>query len=155
MVPSTTVRTRKGQHVVGLPAAIARHLVIARGARVYWGMPRAGQALLSVKPRAGQRSERREENCPSCAAYRKEIEQLRARLADRPLRVLNQGVAQGWAQAQHHLGVTSDKLDAIVAGVEDIRARLPFTRRARRPRVPHAVETAAAAGPADSPPAAS
>lgn len=141
MVPNTTVRTRKGQHVVAVPAAVARHLVLAAGARVYWGTPRTGQALLSVKPTAARGPERREIECPSCAAYRKEIEKLRAQLVDRPMRVHRAGFSEGYAVAVGHLAVTSNRLDRITAIVEDISARLPFTRRARGPRAPRVRST--------------
>jgi hypothetical protein len=134
MVPTTTVRGRKRQHVVAIPATVARHLVVATGTRVYWAMPRTGQALLSVKPSAARGPERREIECPSCAAYRKEVEKLRAQLAQRPLRVHNEGVSQGYGMAQRHLGVVADRVGRIEQLVEDISARLPFARRTRSAR---------------------
>jgi hypothetical protein len=142
MVPATVVRQRKGQHVVAVPATVARHLVMAPGSRVYWAMPRTGQALLSVKPTAARGKERQDVDCSSCAAYRKEIERLRAKLVERPLRVLNQGVAQGWSQAQRHLGVTSDRLETIEAKLDQLSARIPFgrTRRNAAQTAPRSVE---------------
>lgn len=132
MVPATRVRKRKGQLVVSVPADISRRLVLAEGALVYWAHPRTGQALLSVKPTAARGPERRDAACSSCAAYQREIERLRARLADRPLRVVNQGVAQGWAQATRHLGPLDVRLDAIEAALRDLSERMPFARRAPR-----------------------
>jgi len=141
LTPATSVRVRKGQHVVALPASVARHLVIAKGTRVFWGTPRTGQALLSVKPTAARGPERREVTCPSCVGYRKEIEKLRAQLAARPQHVLNEGVAQGWAQAIRHAGlgpVWASRIEARLVEIADAVAQLPGARhrsRARRAKV--------------------
>jgi hypothetical protein len=137
MALATKVRARKGQQLVALPATVARHLVIAPGAMVYWGMPRAHQALLSVKPTATRGPERRDAECPSCAAYRKEIESLRARLQQQPAKMVASALHQVRAQwfSQHDLGPTwASRIEAKLAELQRAVGELPGgrARSARR-----------------------
>jgi len=140
MVLATKVRARKGQLLVALPATIARHLVVATGALVYWGMPRTHQAVLSVKPTPARGTERPNAACSSCAAYRKEIEQLRARLHQQPAKLVASALTQVRLQwlAQMDLGPGwASRIEAQLAKLDQRIGELPGARgRRARPSRP-------------------
>lgn len=142
MATERKVLARKGSHLVPLPATIRQHLGTAPGVTVYWRASRDGEATLSMRDRPARGPERGDRECPSCAAYRKEIERLRARIAQRPAAAAREGYAQG----------RQDEMRATIrlgAEIAEVRKRvdqvLTYVRpapRRRSARTARAIEAA-------------
>jgi uncharacterized coiled-coil protein SlyX len=103
--------------VVAVPAAIRKHLRLKVGALVYWHLTGPREAVLTPhEQRPGGRPPGAALG-PALLAADREVDRLRKKLQERPLRVLNQGVAQGWMQAmrseEHVAGLVERVLDRL------------------------------------------
>jgi len=133
MAVERKVIARKGQHLVAVPVGIRKHLGTAPGVVVYWRASRRGEATIARKERPARGPERPSE-CASCAAYAKELERLRQRVAARDLTLYGEGHSAGYLAAYEHLtnphGRAATEARALHAGWKSKRP----SRRARRAR---------------------
>src|SRR5574341_914183 len=117
--------------VVALPARVREHLGLKAGESVYWHLVRHKEAVLTRKERrAGGHPEglalQRE-----LEAARRETERLRRKLGGRSLRVLGEGISQGWGMAASEGLSVGRRLDEVLDLLRDLSARIPFRARRR------------------------
>jgi hypothetical protein len=125
--------------VVALSPAVREHLRVEPGQAVYWHLARGGEAILGRRavrvggPPEGIALQKQLD------ATRGELDRARKKLSQRPLRVHNSGVAQGWNQAtragffvEELLAPVLERLDRLEARLASRPLRLP--RPAKKPR---------------------
>jgi hypothetical protein len=145
---------RGNSWVVPVPRVVRRHLARLTGGDLFWHVGPKGEAFVTTgqhriggKP-PGARLDR------DLTAALAQIERLQTRLAARPQHVINEGVAQGWAQAIRHAGLGPVWASRIEARLEEIAravAQLPGARH--RQRAARAATTVPAPVLAEQPPA--
>ncbi len=116
------VVARKNQWLVALPSEVRRHLALVPGAQVWWHIGRKGSAALTVTGRLRAGRPRDDEDCPSCAKYRAEVERLRRELRDGEQATAGQLLREGFEQAVATYGAVSDRMDAQREMLRDLRA---------------------------------
>jgi hypothetical protein len=135
------VLTRKGSHLVAIPARVRDHLKVHAGAPVYWRVTRKGEAVLSRTERPARGPERAGVECPSCAAYEKHIARLHAQWDAQKLHVYGMGYS---ARALDEIARRENPNTPWVHEQRDLDRRWRTTRsrsarrkdaRAQRPRV--------------------
>jgi len=136
------VVARKNQWLVALPSELRRHLGLVPGARVWWHIGRKGSAALTVTGQLRAGRPRVDEDCPSCAKYRAEVERLRRELRDGEQATAGQLVREGFEQAVATYGQVADRMDAQREMLRDIRVLLRELVTRRRPEPEPAAETA-------------
>jgi hypothetical protein len=134
------VRKVGNSWVVPVPARVRKHFRWKRGGTAYWHLTGPREAVLTPHPtRVGGKpyGDALEKDLRDA---RRDAERLRRKMQERPLRVFNQGRAQGWTDALRQRGPLTDSLAAIRSALEMMAAELRrlglSPRLARRRRAP-------------------
>jgi bifunctional DNA-binding transcriptional regulator/antitoxin component of YhaV-PrlF toxin-antitoxin module len=101
MVLRRQLLARKGQLLLAVPAEVRKLLGVGVGSGVYWHVTRKGEAVVATRPTRGAGRGFDPDQARELERARQELVKLRARVTARPLRVFNEGYAQG---RQAHMG---------------------------------------------------
>jgi len=133
------VVARKDQWLVALPAQLRERLGLVPGTMVWWHIGKKRQATLTVsgRVRAGRHSA--DEDCPTCAKLRAELDRYRRELRETDAAVPGQYWRQGYMRALGDVGNVKYDVDVALTLLKEVLARLPVrgaagSRRARRGR---------------------
>lgn len=121
--------------VVAVPQWVRAAVDRPEGGLVYWHDVRAHEAVLSNAPRRRAGHPHGSAMQRTIDQLRRQVRQLQEQLAQRPLAVLHEGKAVGWAEASKYYLTISADLEVIRNEVRELAARMPFGRRSKGRRV--------------------
>ncbi len=146
-----TVRSVSRQVVVALPTWVQRRVGVAPGTLMYFHRHRAGEVVLSVKPRRVQGTPGRGDLEAELAAAMRERDEYKRQALASERGDYREGHAHGYMAAIRQYGALTDRLDVVLDVVKELRGRVPPLRVARRARPPRAVEVVTLPDQAESP----
>lgn len=145
--------------VVAVPPRVRAHLKLRPGRPVYWHLTGPKEGTITPHPQRVGGKPPGLDLAGELQAARREVERLRRKVAERPLRVFNQGAGAGVKIVERIGYVFDDRLravhDDLAAILAELGMRSPRRRgRARRPRAyqHRPVEALALPAPVPSPP---
>jgi hypothetical protein len=147
------VVARKKQWLVALPAQLRAHLRLTPGAMVWWHIGRKGMVSLTTSGHVRAGRPRADEDCPTCAKLRAELDRYRRELRDGESAAPGQWWRQGYMQALGDLGNVSADMKLALALLKEIAGgvrRRPATNPSQRTSRRRATETSP--GPDHYPP---
>jgi hypothetical protein len=113
---------RKRQLLLPVPPEVRDHLSVIAGAQVWWHIGRKGQAVITMTGRSRGGRPAKDEDCPSCAKYRAELDRYRRELREGDSATPAQLFRQGYLQAVAQYGQVADRMDAQREMLRDLRA---------------------------------
>ncbi len=147
------VVARKTQQLVALPAEVRRHLGLVPGAMVWWHIGRRKVVSLTTTGRTRAGRPTLDEDCPTCAKLRAELERLRREMRDGTAATPGQHWREGYHRALGDLGNFKADIQVALMLLKQLvrRDRDPGAPRLSRPSRPRRrVETVP--GPDQLPP---
>lgn len=147
------VVARKKQHLVALPAQLLAHLGLTPGVMVWWHIGKKRQATLTVSGRVRGGRPAIDEDCPTCAKLRAEIDRYRRELREGEAATAGQYFKAGYMRALGDVGNVKYDVEVALTLLKEVLARLPARGVGREPSSKRArARTETAPGPDHYPP---
>ncbi len=131
------VVARKDQWLVALPAQLRARLGLTPGAMVWWHIGKKRQATLTVSGRVRAGRPAIDEDCPTCAKLRAEVDRQRRQLGEGDAASAGQYFKAGYMRALGDVGNVKYDVELALTLLKELLTRVPLRGAAREAPAKH------------------